>query len=69
MLVSVMKIGSKSVRVDVPNGTSVQGALEEAGYRVDGHTVAKNGTSCVLTAPVANGDTITLTPKVAGGLR
>ena len=64
-----MKIGQPSKKVDVPVGTSVQGALEAAGFAVDGHSVAKNGTGTTLSAAINANDTITLTPKVAGGLR
>lgn len=69
MIIKVMKLGEQSKSVDVPAGTTVQGALQAANLPIDGYTISRNGIGTSLGADVSAGDILLLSQKVTGGLR
>lgn len=67
MRVSVMKLGQGKRHVDLPAGTSVEGAIREAGLTTDGYMVTRDAISISFSAEVYDGDILLLAPKVTGG--
>lgn len=67
MIVSVMKLGQQRRKVDVPPGTSVEGAIREAQMPLEGYAVTRDAVSISMAAEVHDGDSLLLSPKVTGG--
>ena len=65
--VKVARLGNAVVEVALGVGSSVQDALDAAELYLDGEDVRINSRSASLTDEVANGDIVTLVPKVKGG--
>ena len=69
MQVTVFKLGSAPVTVDLPHGSTVEAALNAANIPLTGHSFAVNGEKVSSATEVPEGATITVTPKVTGGNR
>ena len=68
--VAVVRVGGRLQRVMLPAGSSVDEAIEEAGFTVKPHDeVAVNGESTSnLNQKVEDADRITITPRFEGGV-
>ena len=68
MKVKVLKLGYAARETEVPEGATVEEALEQSGMDGGGYKVTINGVGADLSARVREGDVIALVPKVEGGL-
>ena len=66
--VKILKLGERASEVNVPDGKNIGDALEAAGFSASGYSIMRNGSTASTAAPVSEGDVITLSPKIEGGL-
>lgn len=68
MIVRVMKLGNPERQtIELPEGSTVADALNEANVSSDGVTVTVNGANAELSQLLGNKQTILVATKVAGG--
>ena len=67
MKVKVLRMGHSATVVDVPAGATVQEALSANHIPCDGYALSVNGLGATGFAALAEGDVVTLVPKVEGG--
>ncbi len=68
MKIKILKLGTAAHVVDVPAGSSLDDALSSAQLGRDGYSLAVNGLGAGGETALAEGDIVTLTPKVVGGI-
>lgn len=67
MKVKILRLGHSAQQTDAPEGSTIQEVLAQVRVPSDGYSVSINGLGASLTAGVADGDVVTLVPKVEGG--
>ena len=67
MKVKILRLGHSASHADAPEGSTVQDVLSQADMPSEGYSVTINGLGAGLTAGLADGDIVTLVPKVEGG--
>jgi len=66
--VKILKLGERASEVNVPDGKNIGDALETAGFSSSGYSIMRNGSTASTVTPVSDGDIITLTGKIEGGM-
>lgn len=66
--VKILKLGESAQQVDVPEGSTLAEALVAANLNTAGYSVMKNGSPANTITPISEGDVITLSPKIEGGM-
>ena len=67
MKVKILRLGHSASHTDAPEGSTVSDVLSQAGVPFEGYSISINGLGAGLTAQLAEGDVVTLVPKVEGG--
>lgn len=67
LFIKVAKLGEKVKEFFLEEGKTVQDVLELAGFRTRGFDLRINGNPAKLTDVLADGDIVTLIPKIKGG--
>jgi len=67
MRVKILKLGHSAQNIDLDDDSTVEQAITAAGHDIQGYGLTINGLGCGPEASVADGDVVTLNPKVAGG--
>ena len=67
MKVKVLRLGHSASVVEVPAGTTIREALDANHVPLEGYSVSVNGLGATPFAALAEGDVVTLVPKVEGG--
>jgi len=65
--VKIAKLGQAVTTVTVPEGSTLEFALEESGMSVDRDQLRLNGAAVESSTLVENGDVATLIPAIKGG--
>jgi sulfur carrier protein ThiS len=68
MKIKVLKLGEAATEVDVPAGSSVAEVITATSYNAHGHTRTLNGQIVFDSTPVKDGDIVTNSPKIEGGM-
>ena len=64
----VARLGSAVKEFFEPNGdTTVENALDKAGYTDEGYDISVNGEVARANSPVRDGDTVYLVPRLKAG--
>ena len=69
MKIKVLRLGHSAREVEAASGATVQEVLQQAEVPLDGYSISINGLGAGPSAGVADGDVLTLVPKVEGGTR
>jgi sulfur carrier protein ThiS len=67
MNVKILRLGHSATTVDVPAGTSIGEALDSHSLPLQGYSLSVNGLAASSLTALAEGDVVTLVPKVEGG--
>lgn len=67
MICKVMRIGSGTREVEIPDGSAVRNALTAAQFETRGASVSVNGIEATMDTALQDGDTVSLVAKVEGG--
>ena len=67
MKIRLLRLGSAAHSLDLALGASLQSALEAAGLGSDGFDLTLNGLSTTADAALAEGDVVTMIPRIKGG--
>jgi len=67
MKVKILRLGHSATHSDAPEGSTVQDVLSQTGMPSEGYSISINGLGASLQAQLADGDVVTLVPKVEGG--
>ena len=67
MRIRLLILGKSADSLEVDSDASVRDVLDSSNVALDGRSVSVNGIGADLSAPLRDGDIVTLTPKVAGG--
>ncbi len=68
MRIKVLKLGEAAKEVEVTDGSTVNDVIQQSNFRREHQTIMLNGQPAFETAPVSEGDIITMNPSVKGGL-
>ncbi len=69
MRVKVLCLGRSAKEIDVSEGSTVEAAIQQAGFPKDSsYTRHLNGSPCFDTDVVVDGAVLTLVPQVKGGI-
>lgn len=67
MKTKVLRLGHSATVVEAPAGATIQEVLEGNEIPSQGYSISVNGLGASLSAGLADGDVVTLVPKVEGG--
>jgi len=67
MKTKVLRLGHSATVVEVPEGATIEEALQQNETPSQGYSISVNGLGASLSAGLADGDVVTLVPKVEGG--
>ena len=68
MRIRILKLGHAAAPIESDEETlTVDQAIAKAGFDLQGYSLSLNGLGCGPEAAVADGDVVTLAPKVMGG--
>lgn len=67
MNIKVLRLGHSARHVEVAAGTTIAEVLDQEALPSQGHAISVNGLGCSTTTALAEGDVVTLVPKVEGG--
>jgi len=67
MRIKVLKLGEAAKEIEVSEGSTVSNVIQQSGFRREHQTIMLNGQPAFETAPVHDGDVITMNPSVKGG--
>jgi sulfur carrier protein ThiS len=67
MKIKILKLGESAREVQVQEGATVEHAIQASGFSREHMTVTLNGHPTFETAPVKEGDIITMNPNIKGG--
>jgi len=68
MKVKVLRLGHSATIVEVADGATIEEALQPNEIPSQGYSISVNGLGASLSAGLADGDVVTLVPKVEGGI-
>ncbi len=69
MQIKVLRLGHSARQAEAAAGATVGEILDQEGLPTQGHAISVNGLGASTTTGLADGDVITLVPKVEGGAR
>ena len=69
MKIKILRLGHSAREVEAASGSTIQEVLEQAEVPTHGYSISINGLGAGPSAGVAEGDILTLVPKVEGGAR
>ena len=67
MNIRLLILGKSADTITVDTGANVHDVLDHANTTLEGRSVTLNGVGCDLSAPLHEGDILSLVPKVMGG--
>ncbi len=67
MKVKILKLGEAAKEVEIQEGATVEHVIQASGFNREHMTVTVNGHPTFDTAPVHEGDVITMNPHIKGG--
>ena len=67
MQIKVLRLGHSARHVDIAAGTTIGEVLSQESLPAEGHAISVNGLGASQTTALAEGDVVTLVPKVEGG--
>jgi sulfur carrier protein ThiS len=67
MNIKILRLGHSARTTEIASGSPVSEALEAEGLGSDGYAISVNGLGAGLNAALAEGDVVTMVPKVEGG--
>ena len=67
MQIKVLRLGHSARQAEAAAGATVGEVLEQQDLPTQGHAISVNGLGASTTTGLAEGDVITLVPKVEGG--
>jgi sulfur carrier protein ThiS len=67
MKIKILRLGHSARHVETAAGTTIAELLEREDLSAEGYALSVNGLGASTSAVVADGDVITLVPKVEGG--
>ena len=67
MTIRILRLGHSARHLEIAAGATIADVLTEADLSSLGHAISVNGLGASTTTAVADGDVITLVPKVEGG--
>ena len=70
MRIRILKLGHAAAPIESDEETlTVDQAIAKAGFDLQGFSLSLNGLGCGTEASVSDGDVVTMSPKVQGGVR
>lgn len=69
MNIKVLRLGHSARHVETAAGSTIGEVLEAEALSAQGHAISVNGLGASTTTALAEGDVVTLVPKVEGGAR
>ena len=66
--IKILKLGESAKEVDIPEGRTIAEAIIAAGFSADYCTIMKNGSPANTITPISEGDVVTLSVKIEGGM-
>jgi sulfur carrier protein ThiS len=67
MQIKVLRLGHSARHVDIAAGTTIDEVLSQEALPTAGYAISVNGLGASHTTALAEGDVVTLVPKVEGG--
>ena len=67
MKIKVLRLGHSASIVEAEEGTTIEEALQQNEIPSQGYSISVNGLGAGGNAGLADGDVVTLVPKVEGG--
>lgn len=67
MEIKVLRLGHSARHVSVAAGSTIGEVLNQESLPTEGYAISINGLGASLTTALADGDVVTLVPKVEGG--
>lgn len=67
MQIRILRLGHSARHVDAAAGTTIGELLQQEDLPTAGYAIAVNGLGASTTTALAEGDVVTLVPKVEGG--
>ncbi len=67
MQIRVLRLGHSARHVEVAAGTTIGEVLNQESLPTEGYAISVNGLGASQTTALAEGDVVTLVPKVEGG--
>ena len=67
MKIKILRLGHSARHVEVAAGTTISEVLDREELSAEGYALSVNGLGASTSAVVADGDVVTLVPKVEGG--
>jgi len=68
MKVKVLRLGHSATIVEIADGATIEEALQQNEIPSQGYSISVNGLGAGGSAGLADGDVVTLVPKVEGGI-
>jgi len=68
MKVKVLRLGHSASIVEIADGATIEEALQQNEIPSQGYSISVNGLGAGGNAGLADGDVVTLVPKVEGGI-
>ena len=68
MQIKILRLGHSTRNVDIAAGSTIQEALDHETLSAQGYALSINGLGCSTSTALAEGDVVTLVPKVEGGV-
>ena len=67
MNIKILRLGHSARHVEAASGATIAEVLDANDLSAQGHAIRVNGLGCSTTTALAEGDVVTLVPKVEGG--
>lgn len=69
MNIRILRLGHSARHFEIAAGATIADVLAESDLPSAGHAISVNGLGASSTTALADGDVVTLVPKVEGGCR
>ena len=69
MNIKILRLGHSARHVDIAAGTTIAEVLDSESLPTEGYAISVNGLGASNSTALAEGDVVTLVPKVEGGCR
>lgn len=66
--IKILKLGESAKEVEIPEGRTIAEAIIAAGFSAEHCTIMKNGSPANTITPISEGDVVTLSVKIEGGM-
>ena len=67
MQIRILRLGHSARHVDIAAGTTIAEVLDSESLPTEGYAISVNGLGASNSTALAEGDVVTLVPKVEGG--